>query len=221
MSLPLSKRSLVAYGRLRVNSKEGEGFSEEVWGLLLEYFSRTNMAAFLVLAFAVDTYARGMDWDQLRPQDVSIAGGKVAVTFGVRERGEEAKTGTDQGVVIRREWVAKLMVAQAAKLARRGSPQRFFDITRDDFNDAWAEALSALGLLVVGPPHAMRHAGASIDHLSHGVPLLDVQKRGRWESKKSVSRYSKPHVLVRLNATIPTHMLNKGADFIRQLSAIE
>ena len=40
-------------------------------------------------------------------------------------------------------------------------------------------------------PYQARHSGASIDASRRLRPLLEVQKRGRWQTMKSVTRYEK------------------------------
>ena len=46
-------------------------------------------------------------------------------------------------------------------------------------------------------PHILRHAGASNDAFRKRRSLADIQKRGRWEAKKSVSRYEKHALLLK------------------------
>ena len=212
---PLARRSLVSYGKLGLG-KEGRGFSEEVWGLLLEHFAESNPHAFLVLAFCVDTYARGQDWESLRVEDIFIAGKQVAARFGARHRGESAKTGFEQGVVISRGWVAKLIAERWRSMSSKGT-KRFFAISRKEFDVAWADALSSLGLSFVGSPHSTRHAGATIDHLSRKKPLDEVQLRGRWSARSSVARYDKPHVLVECNSRLSSALLRKGRLFLDRM----
>ena len=46
-------------------------------------------------------------------------------------------------------------------------------------------------------PHILRHSGASNDAFHKRRPLVDIQKRDRWEVKKSVSRYEKHALLLK------------------------
>lgn len=45
-------------------------------------------------------------------------------------------------------------------------------------------------------PHVVRHAAASNDRYHQRRTLLEIQKRGRWQAKASVSRYEKHALLL-------------------------
>ena len=211
-SLPLSRRALKGYRKLELG-QEGEGFSEEVWGLLLQDLNHHSPVAFAILALSLDGYLRGMDWDAMRPDDVSVgivAGQKrVSIRLGVRERGEATKTGSNKGLVVNREWVA-VTIAVLAQQRAAGGHSRLFALSRPEFDATWKSALQRLNLQWIDTPHAIRHAGATIDHLVYSVSLPEVQKRGRWDCLKSVTRYSKPDILVRGNSRVPTEQLKRG-----------
>ena len=53
-------------------------------------------------------------------------------------------------------------------------------------------------------PYNMRHSGPSIDRSQNLRPLLEVQKRGRWKSHKSVARYEKSARLAANFNQLPT-----------------
>ena len=214
MRLPQLSRAVKSWERLKLG-KEGEGFSEEVWALLLDYLAGESLGAFGVAAAAVDLYLRGDDWAQIRASDLSASrvGGKwtVAVELGVVVRGETTKTGSNQGVVVRRPWVAALL-GELKERAKKGG--KLFPISRPDFGRHWTAAVARLGLeSVVGSPHSMRHAGATIDFHA-GVPLAEIKLRGRWESDKSVSRYTKAHVLARCNSHLSPTLARRAKELL-------
>jgi hypothetical protein len=62
-------------------------------------------------------------------------------------------------------------------------------------------------------PHTLRHAAAT--HLIHRLKWerSKVRSRGRWESEKSLERYSKPHILVRHEAGVREEVRSKGETF--------
>ena len=62
-----------------------------------------------------------------------------------------------------------------------------FDYGR--YSKVFQEVTEALGLDVT--PYQMRHSGPSIDRSKDLRPLIEVQKRGRWKSHKSLARYEK------------------------------
>lgn len=45
-------------------------------------------------------------------------------------------------------------------------------------------------------PHVLRHSGASNDAYHNRRPLNEIQKRGRWQARSSVSRYEKHSLLL-------------------------
>eukprot|EP00899_Mesostigma_viride_P024406 jgi/Mesvir1/514/Mv11377-RA.1 len=52
----------------------------------------------------------------------------------------------------------------------------------------WHAAWDLLGLRGMFSPYSMRHGGATHDYL-RGVPIADIQKRGRWRQFSSVDHY--------------------------------
>ncbi|CAE8629437.1 unnamed protein product, partial [Polarella glacialis] len=54
-------------------------------------------------------------------------------------------------------------------------------------------------------PHAVRHSGPSNDKFHKRRSLLQIQKRGRWASPKSVARYEKEALLLSIWRAIPEH----------------
>jgi hypothetical protein len=106
------------------------------------------------------------------------------------ERGETTKTGSSDDTVIldskRLQWMTPLLEALRGK--GDNEPLWNFD-----------HAAVARQLLLIretfGIPdlvaYQARHSGASIDRAVRERPLLEIQKRGRWLSHKSVIRYEK------------------------------
>lgn len=54
-------------------------------------------------------------------------------------------------------------------------------------------------------PHIMRHAGPSNDSYHQRRSLTDIQKRGRWAAKSSVSRYEKHALLLKQWKLVASH----------------
>ena len=83
----------------------------------------------------------------MRPEDVSVAAvGEqtlVSVRLGVRERGEETKTGPDKSVVANREWVAVTLAT--LKQLRQGK-KRLFSLSRAEYEKEWNAALRRPGV---------------------------------------------------------------------------
>lgn len=134
-----------------------------------------------------DACARGQDMEQLRPADVVEAQGTVALLFGIATRGESAKTGSGQGVVLRRGAVAELLLAMRDYALRH----------------RWRWACGRLGLGHAPPPDSLRHTGPSEDLARRRASLEGIRRRGRWRSMDSVQRYTKTFALTKFKARMP------------------
>ena len=92
-------------------------------------------------------------------QDVATdTQGQVALLFGVRERGQKVKTGSNQGVLVR--WPITRMLLKA--LLQHLEPMaRVIPMSQGIFRATWWKTLKALDLDLCGPPHNLRHSGAA------------------------------------------------------------
>ena len=125
--LPLSARSLQAWGRL-ASTPEGSPMCEEAVFLIAQQLLRKAepyAAAWVLVQY--DLFGREQDVECLFPADVVQSEGQVAVVFGVSARGETVKTGRDQGALIERPWVGRLLLA-LADFAAPGA--RIFPLTQ-------------------------------------------------------------------------------------------
>ena len=206
-SMPLMARAMAAFRRIRPGG-EGEGFSEEAWVLLLTNLLAQERDAFLICAVSVDCFLRGDEWDKLRTSSLHAARVNGLPTLSLHL--PQTKCGVNEGVNVERGWVRGLLLEQRERTARRGRERcRVFSISRDRYAAEWDRACDSIGL--VRPPHAARHAGATIaahGRLSNGElrrsELTEIQARGRWAVLSSVRRYAKPHVMARVNARFQT-----------------
>jgi len=163
-----------------------------------------------------DAYAREQDIENIRTGDLSFHRGSMAIALGVSVRGESSKTGSNQGVVIRRGLVTDLLLA-----LREAAPEggRVFPITQADFRRQWHTVCRHLGLEWAGPPHRLRHSGPSEDIARERTSLELVRRRGRWKSMQSVQRYSKTFALVKFRARMPPTTLAMGESIPHDLRA--
>ena len=126
---------------------------------------------------------------------------------GSNDRGEKAKTGPNQGVIIDsptlrddlRKWVAKLRPNDLV-----------FPLPAYKFRETWKAVKAKEGLEWLGPPHHLRHAGASRDAESNKRSLELIRRRGRWKSSESVQRYTKSWLLIRERARLTPDQLTRG-----------
>ena len=162
---------------------------------------------------SLDTYCRQQDMAQLRAVDVTEVRPSqerpwttVALQFGVSARGERAKSGTDQGVIVDWDEVARRLLEKKGKLKPL---DKMFPMAQQQFHKWWYAAGQALGL-ELPPPHSLRHAGPSRDAFLHIRDLNEIQKRGRWEALSSVKRYSKPSWYAAVLARTPEAVMAAG-----------
>ncbi|CAK0883435.1 unnamed protein product [Prorocentrum cordatum] len=84
-----------------------------------------------------------------------------------------------------------------------------FAITQREVSSALSAAAKALGIEKFLPglhPYMLRHGGASHDYGSKARSLVDVQRRGRWQSWHSVRRYEKGARLSQVLQMVPAAM---------------
>ncbi|CAK0856139.1 unnamed protein product, partial [Prorocentrum cordatum] len=172
-----------------------------IWAIALDLLNHglVRMAACVVLQ--TDLYSRPLETLELPVADIlrsqPAAGrafaGRWAVVFAPSESGRKTKTGqtgdtVDVGVC-GREWVRDI-VAALKDLVQAG--EHVFDFDLATYEREFRAALVRLRLQAVGgSPHWLRHSGPSNDRFEKRADLQSIQKRGRWVSFKSVTRYDK------------------------------
>lgn len=72
---------------------------------------------------------------------------------------------------------------------------------------AFAKAAEQLGLQPRPVPHQLRHGGASYDVAVAKKPLLEVKRRGRWMSDRSLRRYEKSGMINQQLSRLSSHVL--------------
>ena len=215
--LPEAHRALQSWERL---GTEGEGEpipEEEVWCILLGFLRSGSEQGGLITGVSFDCLMRGQDWSNLRTNHVKVsvdrAGRRsVALVFGDRALGEAVKTGSDQGCVVQREWLASWLIR--FRDARIAEGHIFmFDLSTEQFRVQFATMQRLIGLDAV-TPHCLRHAGAAAMLEQDPTALQLVKRRGRWSSDRSLKRYTKTHILVALRGNLPPALLTLGQLFI-------
>ena len=127
--------------------------------------------------------------------------------LGVKERKERTNTGAHQGVRI--DWPGTAAMLKRRTTARKAD-EKLFDITAASYRQAWWSAGEALKKrfpdesFTIGPPHSVRHAGAARDSTCGYRSIWQIQRRGRWQSEKSVLRYAKTWAWTTARARTPT-----------------
>ena len=172
------------------------------------------------LPVAVDGYLREQGLFQLQCRDVIIGqdNDRVVLLLGRSRRGESSKTGRDQGVGLEDQYARKIINRRVAHLRPH---QKVFDIKASHFRALWKEVADAVtgDQKLVGPPHSLRHTGASRDIASGRRSIEDIMIRGRWKVLASVSRYAKVHAWVEAYERQSERIKKEGGAILRLRSS--
>ena len=206
-----SARALTSWDRLAA-AGEGTPLCRELVAIVILHMIDVGHlydAALVLLSY--DVFAREQDWLNLRGADVHGSDGDVAISLGVRGRGESSKTGPHQGATIALPLVGRLLT----RLAKRVGPDNvLFPISAAEYRRRWWAALCRLGLEASGPPHRLRHSGAA-EFVSRGGPLDMARRRGRWAALTPVQRYTKVHYLAKSRSMLSDERRARGEAFWR------
>ena len=195
-ALPLSWRASKGWTKFGVVS-EGQPVApqrlavmqDELW----QHGSPTACEAGDACLLAVDGYLREQDFLNLQVQDVVFSDGVATLLLGVASRGESAKTGRNQGVVLDEPLSFSRLQSRCA--GKQMTDKVFPRLSAPIYSKWWRwAARKACGdPNGAGPPHSARHSGPSRDLTTGYRSLESILKRGRWKALSSVSRYAKPH----------------------------
>jgi len=102
----------------------------------------------------------------------------------------KSKTGEfDDSILLDSRFLKPWASVLYRELKQQPDHQLLWDFSYQSYYQAFTQA--AKKLQIDATPYNMRHSGPSIDRSKNIRPLLEVQKRGRWKSHKSVARYEK------------------------------
>ena len=215
--LPLALRSLKSWQKLSGVSEGGPLPEEAIYAIALYMLEHGYYLEAVWTLAQYDVYGREQDMEMLKVADIVWDGQCVALAFGVSSRGEEVKTGTNQGAVVRRGVVANLLLGLRG--FRGGTDEKLFGIDQVRFRKLWHQACRALGMPWAPPPHGIRHSGPSEDVARGRATLEQVRRRGRWKALSSVQRYSKTFALTQFRAKMPVVVREAGLRATRDLKA--
>ena len=157
-----------------------------------------DMALYVLLL--VSCYLRPSEGLGLRRGDLMAPARGVSHWWSLlifqEHRERRSKTGTsDNSIQVDFEEVRD-WIGQALEVVSAGDPDEFvFSFSYPDVVAEFERSVSNLGIKSVGQNRKVlymgRHSGPSIDVARQRMPLLEVQKKGRWAAFKSVQRYEK------------------------------
>ena len=144
-----------------------------------------------------------------------------ALVIAPQQFGETTKTGqTDDSVVLgdndQYAWIGELM---PLLIKDKQADDLLFPHTRLSDYEAWMRAACKQRGYAISfvTPHVLRHSGPSNNKYHKRSDLIHIQKRGRWQSKKSVMRYEKEAVLLGAWATVTEMQQRAICDRARSL----
>ena len=181
MRLPVPEEFIFDYAHLALD----DGLLDIAFGMILQY----------------DTYLRPSECLALTHAHLGFpAGGrynKWSIVIAPFQLGSATKTGKfDDSVLVAdksdRSWLTKAMELYVRKHPDKLFPRLTLAKYEGWFKQAGVKLRYKTKCVM---PHILQHSGASNDAFHKRRSLLDIQKRGRWEAKKSFSRYEK-HALL-------------------------
>ena len=192
--LPRSWRALRGWRRLAPpRSRVPEAFPViAAVASTLALHQHLDMSFFVLIAFGL--YLRPSEGMQLRSKDlvapISQVSQKWSFVICPEEAGLVSKTGSSDDTIIwdtkGLEWLSGLFPVLKRKLAPH---QKIWSFDYPALTTAMRRASRALGVSLT--PYQLRHSGPSWDRLQNHRSLTSIQKRGRWRSFQSVTRYEK------------------------------
>jgi hypothetical protein len=219
--LPRAWKCLLAWQRSYIGNEGGPEAEESIGVIMTAMTDLGYLEESRALAVALDGYLRTHDLFQLQVRDVIVTSlanttvEEVALKLGVAERGESTKTGPRQGVRIDWPGTAELLKKQ---IKGKSPSARLFNSNATTYRRAWQESVALVKTwkgcagFEVGPPHSVRHTGASRDAATGYRSLWQIQRRGRWQSEKSVLRYAKTHAWLECHAGLTATIRRLGTE---------
>ena len=217
--LPNAKEALSRWRKLQPGGMKLPVPEEFIFNLGLWSIERHRLDYAFLSALQYDTYMPPSECIALTTHHVGYpAGGRYnrwSIVICPSELGETTKTGTaDDSVMVAdrpdRSWLAEAMTLYMARV----NSKLFPNVTLSSY-EKWCE-LGTRELQYKSAcikPHVLRHSGASNDVFHQRRPLQEVQKRGRWLARKSVTRYEKHALLLKRWEQAPK---DKHADILRR-----
>ena len=161
---------------------------------------RGHMDMGLFVLLLVSCYLRPSECLSLRRGDLIAPAAGASHFWSLlifqEHRDRRSKTGTvDNSIPVDFEEV-KSWIGTALSVVAVGDPDEFvFSFSYPDVVAEFEKSVANLGIRSSGRDRKVlymgRHSGPSIDVAKRRMPLLEVQKKGRWASFKSVQRYEK------------------------------
>lgn len=193
-SLPRANRALKGWRRLAPGHSR-KAFPLAVWAAVCVEMARLRqlrMALFTILGLA--SYARPSELlackvFSLVPPTRQVTD-RWSLLLCAEELGRPSKTQEfDDSVLLDTPYLLPWAPVLLKELRAQPMDRPLWDFSYSDYFHVFSQIAKTLKLEVT--PYHLRHSGPSIDRSRNIRSLLEVQKRGRWKSHKSVTRYER------------------------------
>ncbi|CAE7214061.1 unnamed protein product [Symbiodinium sp. CCMP2456] len=201
--LPEAKEALAGWRKLSPGGMRLPVPEEFVYDFAYLALDEQQLEIAFAMIIQLDTYLRPSECLGLRRAHIGFPAGdrynKWSIVVAPFDLGTATKTGKyDDSVLVAdksdRAWLTEAMQLYMAKT----TDELFPSLTLAKYEKWMKQAAPKLGYKsACVMPHILRHAGASNDAFHRRRPLAEIQKRGRWESRKSVTRYEKHALLLK------------------------
>lgn len=200
-NLPMARRSLAGWGRLRPSESHKPMSWTVVCGVAMHACVEGNFESALAFLLAHDCFLRRSEVAGIRVRDVVDDGvsGRLLLVL------PRTKTGMNQSVAVRHPVVAAWL---RAAVASASGPSAYLFPSGRCLYDHFSSACVSLGVGAVGFVfHSLRHGGATDAYLRMGEgSVASVQVRGRWRQTATLQRYLQQAPAVIAQLSIPQHV---------------
>ena len=196
--LPRSARALRGFRLAKPNHSRNPLPYEWFCAIIAVLLGWKEVTVALSLLVLWDTYTRPVEIRKARVEDLIPPVHtrkelqKWSLTLAPEEREEFTKTGQQDDTLTLDELDLPYCHLLPLLLGKRGPKEFLFNITAAQQKEIFEEASAAAGLKEFALSiYQTRHGGASQDAVTQRREMDRIQRRGRWQSKRSVKRYEK------------------------------
>jgi hypothetical protein len=203
--LPEAKKALKAWKKRTLHQMRTPVPEEIVLSMGDALLDDEEIDVAVALSLQLDGYFRPSEIAELKTRQVmppAMGAGPAYAKWGIvlapQALGATTKTGqTDDSVLVgdvAHEWLHDVLQLQVR--GKTKNQKLFPNLNLRSYEGHLARVSKTMQLPVYVSPHVVRHSGASNDRFHKRRSLLQIQKRGRWASTKSMLRYEKEALLL-------------------------
>ena len=217
--MPMSRKALKGYARLKPSSQ----YPPLTWPvtkvIAVEMARRGHMSEAIGTLLSFDCLLRMGELLGIMHEDI-VTGADPRIGAGGDDRLyvrlRKTKTGGEQGVELADDEV-RILAVMARNMVAPGS--RVFPFSDNQYRRLLHKVCLHLSLPAGYVHHSCRHGGATYFHLC-GVPVTDIQHRGRWRSQKTATHYIQGGRQALMARSIPAAVSTAAVNIVSIIDAI-